>query len=144
MLQIFQRANLWNWPLARVMKVLRFALVGAASSGAYAVIMLVATSAVGLAPWISSVVAYVSAMIINFPLQRNFTFMSTGDVRREGLKYLGVHLVNLLVSVAVVHLITEVLQWPVFVSVAAVVVIIPLIQFLVLEIWVFKPSMRER
>ncbi|MGO4389123.1 GtrA family protein [Microvirga sp. 2YAF29] len=142
--RILQRANLWDWPLSRVMRVVRFALVGAASSGAYAVIMMVATSVFGLAPWVSSAVAYVLAMIINFPLQRSFTFMSKGDVRREGLKYLSVHLLNLLVSVAVVHLITQILQWPVFVSVAAVIIIIPLIQFLVLEIWVFKPLMRER
>jgi putative flippase GtrA len=105
---------------------------------------MVATSAVGLAPWISSVIAYVSAMIINFPLQRSFTFVSAGDVRREGLKYLSVHLANLVVSVVVVHVIADVLQWPVFVSVGAVIVIIPLIQFLVLETWVFAPSTRER
>jgi putative flippase GtrA len=142
--RMLRQANLRNWPLGRIMTVLRFALVGAASSVAYAVIMMVATSAVGLAPWISSVVAYVSAMIINFPLQRSFTFASTGDVRREGLKYLGVHLANLVVSVAVVHVIADVLQWPVVVSVGAVIVIIPLIQFLVLETWVFAPSTRER
>jgi putative flippase GtrA len=142
--RILRQANLRNWPLARIMTVLRFAVVGAASSLAYAAIMMVATSVVGLAPWISSIVAYVSAMIINFPLQRSFTFMSTGDVRREGLMYLGVHLVNLLVSVAVVHAIADVLQWPVFVSVAAVIVVIPLIQFLVLETWVFASSTRER
>lgn len=137
---MLRQANLRNWPLARIMTVVRFALVGAASSVAYAVIMMVSASYFGLAPWVSSVVAYLSAMIINFPLQRNFTFISTGDVRREGLKYLGVHLANLLVSVAIVHLIVDVLQWPVLVSVIAVVVVVPLIQFLILETWVFKPS----
>jgi putative flippase GtrA len=139
---MLREANLRNWPLARIMILVRFALVGAASSVAYAVIMMVATSSFGLTPWISSVVAYLSAMIINFPLQRSFTFMSKGDVRREGPRYIVVHLINLLVSVSVVHLIVDVLQGSVLVSVAAVIVVIPLLQFLALETWVFKTSTR--
>jgi putative flippase GtrA len=86
----------------------------------------------------SSAIAYLAAMMINFPLQRGFTFRSNGHVKGELLKYLAVHLVNMLISVATVHFVVQILGWPVVISVAAVVIVIPFLQFLALEAWVFS------
>jgi putative flippase GtrA len=114
-------------------------MVGLASSAVYALVMMLATSVGGIEAKLGSVIAYLSAMVINFPLQRGFTFASQGNVRVEALKYLGVHSLNLLVAVGTVHLIVSVLEWPVIISVVATIVVIPLMQFLALEVWVFSP-----
>ena len=119
--------QLSDWPLARIMTLLRFAAVGLASSAAYAVLMMLAVEYGGIEPRMSSAVAYLAAMAVNFPLQRNFAFKSGGHLRSEIIKYLGVHFINLLISIGAVHIIVTLLNWPVFVSVFAVIVVIPLI-----------------
>jgi putative flippase GtrA len=117
--------------------------VGLASSAAYTVVILLLTSYGSIEPTIGSVIAYVAATVVNFPLQRRFAFRSKGGIWEETLKYAGVHLFNMLVSATVVHAVVHVLGWPIAVSVAAVVVVVPLMQFLVLEAWVF-PAQRHK
>jgi putative flippase GtrA len=136
----FRRVQLSDWPLTRILTLLRFAAVGLASSVAYGLFMMLATELGGLEPRVSSAFAYLAAMIINFPLQRNFAFKSDGSLWVEIVKYSGVHFVNLLVSVATVHIVVNMLHWPVLVSILSVVIVIPLIQFLALEAWVFSSS----
>tara|TARA_R100000365_G_C2741042_1_gene69746 strand:- start:763 stop:1185 length:423 start_codon:yes stop_codon:yes gene_type:complete len=118
----------------------RFAIVGLFSAALYAVLMLSATAGLGLRPWVSSAAAYTICIPTNYLLQRYFTFVSKGSISKEIPRYISTHLVNLLLSTIIVYVIVDVMDFPVLIAASLVVIAIPLLQFLVLESWVFRHS----
>ncbi len=136
---------LLGWDRRRLAALARFAAVGLLSSGLYAGVMLLAIRFGGVAPGVASALGYAAALPVNFGLHRSFTFASRGRIRREALRFLLLHGINMALSMAIVHLMVTVAGLPAAAGALAVVLAIPLLQFIALESWVYgrPPHSRE-
>ena len=127
-----------GWTRDRIAKLARFALVGISTSGIYAAVVLVSVEYLSLEPRLSSAIAYLIALPFNFILHREYTFLATGRLFSEGLRFVTLHMTNMVISVGLIHVTMRVAGWSVLVGIAVVVVALPLVQFLLLEGWVFS------
>ena len=136
----FSRGAFRSERLDNLMTFGRFALVGLLSALVYAAVAACAAYLDFAGPMAANVIGYAAAIPINFALHRGFTFRSQGRVNRELRRYLVAHLTNVGVSTLTVYLFTEVAGWPRLASIPVVVVMIPVIQFFVLDRFVFRKT----
>ncbi len=126
-----------NRPLT--LKFLRFCVVGGLSTLAFSLLTWLAVSRLRMDPTWATVVCYLVLVPPNFFAHRNFTFVSQGHVSREGLRFIALHAFNLLLSTLGMKLITDVLnqdyRWGILFS----AVVAPVIVFMVMNFWVFRP-----
>lgn len=88
-------------------------------------------------PRMGGAISYLAVVPFNYVLHRYFTFSHIAETRRSVPKYLLTHFVNLTVTVATVDLTTRIMGLPTVVAIAALVLVIPILQFLLLEGFVF-------
>lgn len=125
-------------------KLARFALVGISSSAVYAAVVLLSTRYLSFDARIASAIGYLIALPFNFVLNREYTFLSTGRISNEAVRFAILHATNMFISVGLMHVTTVIAGWSVFVGIIVVVLAIPLIQFLLLERWVFQGLRKSR
>lgn len=123
----------------RIKLVSRFVLVGGAATVLYAVLALglnVLTGAFAGQATLS-LAAYLLSAGFSYFAHRIFTFASIGDHRFEGPRFALLTASGATISFALPVLMENVFRLPIFFSVIAVCIVIPLINFLVLDRWVF-------
>lgn len=116
-------------------RLLRFGAVGGATSLGYA--LLVA----GLVTWLpeplAAGLAYLAMVPVNYLGHRRATFRSAAPTRPELLRFLAVHGVTLLASMAAMQLVTAGLGLSHWIGSLAIMVLAPVLNFVLLQLWVF-------
>ncbi len=125
---------------ALVFKFLRFCVVGGLSTAAFSVLTWLAVSRLGMDPTWATVACYLLLVPPNFIAHRSFTFVSKGHISREGLRFICLHAFNLTLSTLGMKLITDVLGQDYRWGIAFSAVMVPVIVFIVMNYWVFRPQ----
>ncbi|RUT98940.1 GtrA family protein [Mesorhizobium sp. USDA-HM6] len=92
---------------------------------------------IGFAPVEASLAAYAAAALFSYLAHKFFTFMSAGPHRSEAPRFLLLTLTGLAVAYAAPSLLTVKLGLPFVVPVLVTCVVIPALNLLVLDRWVF-------
>ena len=122
--------------------VSRFALVGLTATGIYAVLAML------LGSWMrddagqaaASLVAYGAAAVFSYCAHRIFTFASSGSYRFEIPRFVVLTLSGVTISFIVPLVLAQWLLLPMIIPVAVVCVVIPLLNYIALDRWVFGAS----
>ncbi|WP_314103173.1 GtrA family protein [uncultured Stenotrophomonas sp.] len=122
-----------------VLKFLRFCVVGGLSTAAFSLLTWLAVSRLGMDPTWATVACYLVLVPPNFVAHRSFTFVSQGHISREGLRFVCLHAFNLTLSTLGMKFITDVLGQDYRWGIAFSAVIVPVIVFIVMNYWVFRP-----
>lgn len=124
---------------ALALKFLRFCVVGGMSTLAFSVLTWQAVSQLRMDPTWATVACYLVLVPPNFFAHRSFTFVSQGHISREALRFMALHAFNLLLSTLGMKFIADVLhqdyRWGILFS----AVVVPLVVFVVMNFWVFRP-----
>jgi putative flippase GtrA len=123
--------------LAYVGKLIRYALVGVASVGVYAVVTALAISGGGFDGKLGSIIGYLTALPLNFLANRRYTFLSDGAARRQAIRFASVHAVSISVSVAAMAVVVDGLGLHYGIAILAAVILVPIATFVVMDAWVF-------
>lgn len=111
----------------------RMVLVGALSVAlSYAVFLLLIK--LGVHYMIASVANFVTYLIVNFFLNRTWAFKSTGNVRRQALSHMSLHLGNQIFILVGLYVLVELLAIPPAWSQIVMQIIVTLAVFLVTPI----------
>lgn len=124
---------------ALVLKFLRFCVVGGISTAAFSVLTWLAVSRLHFDPTWATVACYLVLVPPNFVAHRSFTFVSKGHISREGLRFISLHAFNLMLSTLGMKLISDVFGQDYRWGIAFSAFIVPVIVFIVLNYWVFRP-----
>jgi putative flippase GtrA len=115
----------------------RFAVLGGASTALYIGLVWLGTSVLHIPPLLMNIIGYLAVLPINFILHRNFTFVAHFAIARQIQRFLIVHSFNLITS-SLVYVVTDLFNAPTFVAIIGVCIIVPVCQFLALDLWVFR------
>ncbi|MDX8466006.1 GtrA family protein [Mesorhizobium sp. VK23B] len=123
----------------------RFGTVGIIATILYAVLAAFFSRAgwIGLAPVEASFVAYAAAALFSYLAHKFFTFMSAGSHSAEAPRFLLLTLTGLAVAYAAPILLTVKLGLPFVVPVLVTCLVIPALNLLVLDRWVFAERGRR-
>ena len=120
-------------------RLVRYFVSGVAISTGYTVTVMVL---VELLRWMDPVAASTLSFVIwtpvSYAVHRDFTFRFRGDHFAAAVKFLLAFVARLAGSAYVVYLATELLGWNYMVGVLANWIVLPLINYLVLSLWVFR------
>jgi putative flippase GtrA len=123
-------------PMAELWRITKFALVGGISVAVYFLIIFV------MAPIISSTVvlaavAYVGSAIFNYVLQRNFTFRARIPHALSFSRYIGMHVIALVINSGLMVLLVDVATVNLYVAILIVAGFIAVMNFLLSRFWVY-------
>lgn len=125
-------------------KLLRYGVVGVLSSVFYGIWTWLLVQAASLPPITASVTGYILAIPFSFFMQKRFAFRSDGRARLEAPRFLLVHAINIIASIAIMHVTVSVLQVDYRFGVVQTMVLIPLLSFIAMNLWVFRRPGRFR
>ena len=126
----------WALDLA-ILRLFRFAIVGGLSSVFYVLLVLGFVAFLGLGNVTSTAVSYVISLLINYILQRVFSFRSTQKIVLELPKFLLLHICNMMVSIAGMYGFVNIWDLPYWIGALFAVFLVPISTFLVMHFWVF-------
>lgn len=118
-------------------KLLRFGLVGGASTFLYGLFTWLLAAVAAVPPLTATTLGYLLVIPANFVLQRFFTFRSTGKPKREAPRFVLVHAVNLAASIAGMHVVTNVLDADYRLGILLTMAMVPAATFIAMHLWVF-------
>lgn len=124
-------------------KALRFCVVGGASSLLYAAIAVVLVSGLQVSPKLASVFSYLGSLPLNFVGNRRFTFQSGGAFYDEAFRFIALHATGAAVAFASMSLATDYLGGHYLIGVVFAVVLVPAVNFVVANAWVFRAQRRD-
>ena len=125
------------------LRTLRFGVVGGCSTLLYPLLAW-GLGRAGLASVAASVAAYALAAVFSFNAHRRFTFSSAGEARAEVPRFVVVNAAGLAIATAAPLILTELLGLHPLVAIATTCVLVPLLSFLALDRFVFRPVPLER
>ena len=123
-------------------RVLRFAVLGGASTALYIGLVFFGTSVLHIPPLLMNVIGYLAVLPINFVLHRNFTFIAHSAAARQVQRFLIVHSFNIMTS-SLVYVVAYLFNAPTLVAIIGVCIVVPACQFLALDLWVFRRGNRN-
>ncbi|RWM16024.1 MAG: GtrA family protein [Mesorhizobium sp.] len=117
----------------------RFGLVGIAATMLYAVLAigLVESKWIGFSPVQASLAAYAAAAVFSYLAHKSVTFMSSGSHRSEAARFLLLTATGFAVAYAAPALLTAKLGLPPIVTILVTCLLIPAVNLLMLDRWVF-------
>jgi putative flippase GtrA len=124
-------------------RLLRYGIVGGVSAGVYFSVALLFSEvlgaphpvAIGAAFIASGVVAYLGHYFVTFPSGRSHTSAAPRFLVQAAIAYLA--------SVGLVAILQADLGWLRWQALAATVALIPVVNYLVYALWVFRPGRRQ-
>ncbi|MCU0830682.1 MAG: GtrA family protein [Rhizobiaceae bacterium] len=119
------------------LKFLRFALVGVLSGLIYFIVTHLCVRYGAVEPKLAALIGYCAAIPTNFVFNRRFSFRSTGAVAPELAKFLITHGAGMAVAWGMMALFVDRLGWSHLLPAAFTVFVVPLVNFVVLNLWVF-------
>jgi putative flippase GtrA len=117
----------------------RFGLVGIAATILYAALAAAFAKweRIGFTPIQASLVAYAAAALFSYLAHKSVTFVSGGSHRSEAPRFLVLAATGLAVAYGAPALLTVKLGLPLIIPVLVTCLLVPAINFLVLDRWVF-------
>ncbi|RWQ38203.1 MAG: GtrA family protein [Mesorhizobium sp.] len=117
----------------------RFGLVGIAATILYAVLatVLVKSEWIGVTPVQASLAAYAAAAVFSYLAHKSVTFMSSGSHRSEAARFLLLTAIGFGMAYAVPALMTMKLGLPPIIAILVTCLLIPAVNLLMLDRWVF-------
>jgi putative flippase GtrA len=122
-----------------VARAIRYALVGIGNGLIFAIISVVAISLLDIPATAGSGLGYLCSVPLSFIGHRGFTFQSHGPWRGEAGRFLAIHLCSLTATVMIVRTVT-VSHLPYYLGLLGAVLLVPIVNFLVANFWVFAKS----
>ena len=115
----------------------KFGLVGLGSIGVYFLVLIL------LRPWIANIVwltgtCYVASAVINYALQRGFTFNAARPKAGSWLRYIGQHAICLSLNSGLMFVLVTTLGFNLLPSQLFVTVFIAGTSFMLSYLWVYK------
>jgi putative flippase GtrA len=126
-------------PLA---KLARFAAIGLASGTIYALVTSLLVSGLDWGPIFSSIVGYCVSVPASFIGHRRFSFRSRGLWRVEALRFVATQALNIAVTAGAMFAATAWLGSHYGWGMLAAVILVPIANFLVMNLWVFRDQAR--
>lgn len=120
-----------------IAKAIRFGLVGAVSGIIFGLAAAVLIDGFKISPNISSVVAYIISMPVNFLGNRNFSFRSKGHIWGDALRFSGLHIANMAVTAGAMSTAVEMMKLHYLFGVLGAIVLVPVTNFILMNVWVF-------
>ena len=118
-------------------RLVRYGIIGVGVTLVYAILTLVLHYVAGTSTAVASFVGHCCVAVLSFFGHRMFTFQDSGNIARSIPRFIGVNLLGNLVAVAVPWLVSDVLRYPAIVSIALVCLLVPTMNYLLLNIFVF-------
>ncbi|MFY2826333.1 GtrA family protein [Ruegeria sp. MALMAid1280] len=118
-------------------RIFRFAVVGTGVAAYYMVTYLGLLHLLG-SPWIANLLAFGSAILIQYVGQTAWTFGKPLAAPAQFGRFLCMIGVGLVVSSALTGIVGPRLGLPETVSAASVVVVLPILNFVILRLWVYR------
>jgi putative flippase GtrA len=115
----------------------RFGIAGLVATACYFILANSFAHLLALPPQYASVLAYALSVVVSYLLQSRFTFARSsapGQMRRFALA----SAFGLFLSFAIVKVAEDFLHWPLVVASLIVCVAIPVSNYLLMKVWVFK------
>jgi len=119
-------------------RLVRFSMAGAATTLFYFAIVNALVLAVGTAPVAASVIGYLTAIAMAYGLQSRFTFRTDSDSGDQITRFLITSFAGLAFSYGVMVVVSGLLHWHYLIGTLAVCMLIPVGNYLVFSIWVFR------
>jgi putative flippase GtrA len=123
--------------VAQFWELLRFGWVGTLTLGIYVVELWLLDRFCDLPTWLDATFAYGPCLVINYLLQRTFTFRSGKRHSLAGPRYLVIQLGGLAINSGFIWLGAEVLHWPFLVAQFAALATLALWSYLGQKLWAF-------
>jgi len=120
-------------------RFVRFGLVGGVSTLIYAVFAGVFTLRLGVSPVVASVLAYCLGAIFSFTAHRRITFRSARPVVEEAPRFAGISFAGWIVAILSPLVLTDTWHLPALVAIVFASVAVPIMSFIGLERFVFRP-----
>lgn len=119
--------------------LIRFGLVGIAATALYATLatILMNREWFGLTAVQASLAAYAAAALFSYVAHKSATFMSRGRHRTEAPRFLLLTAMGFAVAYMAPALLTGVLRLPAIIPVLVTCILVPVLNLLVLDRWVF-------
>lgn len=119
-------------------KALRFGVVGVLNGLVYAAVTSALVVGLGMAPVPASVLGYCASVPLGFLGHRRFAFRSDGHWSAEAARFAFTQALNITVTALSMQAATQWLGGAYYWGMAAAVVLVPIANFLVLNLWVFR------
>ncbi len=122
---------------AFVRRIAAFVGIGAVNTAAFFLLSNALHEFVGLGVVVSGYLAYAVLVPVSFFGHRRITFSSTGSISREWIRFCVIQAINLVV-IGVVTTFSESGAIPGWLAFAAISVLIPMLNFVIFQLWVFS------
>ncbi|MER8857010.1 GtrA family protein [Mesorhizobium sp. M0757] len=124
----------------------RFGLVGIAATILYAALAtaFVKSERFGFSPVRASLAAYAAAALFSYLAHRSVTFMSRGSHRSEAPRFLFLAAIGLAIAYGAPALLTAKLGLPLIFPIMITCLLVPGINFVVLDRWVFAEHIPDQ
>ena len=119
-------------------KIIRFGVVGAGATCVHAIVFLVLTDVIGVAPTPATVPAFLTAFAFSYLLNHSWTFRLAGRHGRYVFRYGVTAVTGVLLNMGLMYMSTSVLGWGHHVGLVIVVVVVPLFSLLSNMLWGFR------
>lgn len=114
----------------------RFVAAGVLTNIVYAIVLL-SVRLTNADWWLAATSAYLVSLVVNYGLQRNFTFRSVDSHAASGLKYVVAQSLCLAINALVVELVAGRLGWHPLIAQGCSVLSTLAISYLLMSRWVF-------
>jgi putative flippase GtrA len=118
-------------------RLARFSAVGAIATCVHIGVAMIAVAAAGVSPTVGATIGFLSAFIVSYVGHFRFSFAASGRYRDYLLKFAVSSLASFLLSTAAVWVATAILGIDYKPALIALVIIVPVCNYLVNRFWVF-------
>ena len=117
---------------------MRFSTIGLAATIAYFLVANVLVLAKLFSPGTASLIAYVAGMAVSYFGQKLFTFRIQGRQNAMGVRFVILSMFGLAISYGLVQFAVNILHLQAFWGILATCIFIPIFNFVLMKLWVFK------
>ena len=126
-----------------IITAIRFSSVGAVSTAVHVLVAYLSNQLFDATPAVSNLVGFIAAATVSFMGHSRWTFMlPTLEMRKFG-RFLVLSLLSLLLTHSIVHVITAQMKYPLIIALSIIVLTVPLLNYLIMKVWVFTESMHK-
>ena len=118
-------------------RLVRFGIIGVGVTLVYAMLTMLLHYVAGTSTAVASFFGHCCVAVLSFFGHRKFTFQHSGNIGRSIPRFIGVNLLGNLVAVAGPWIVSDILRYPAVLSIALVCVLVPTMNYLLLNIFVF-------
>jgi putative flippase GtrA len=123
--------------VARVSEIARFGISGLATEFVYFGLLWLSGLWQTMPMWQRATLAYLGSIVVNYALQRSFTFRSQKTHTHSGPRYILVHSVGMAINSGVLGLTVDVLKLPFLPSQVAAIGLVAIWSYIGQKRWAF-------